>query len=247
MLKIKNGNNEEITIRSADLDDASVIADMYSSISITKSNYKTLLAPGDESFSHRGGMFEISSFEDVSARLNDSNEFVVVGEHSGETIAQLWFGSLSESDFGDIIFDENTEAEQDLILRKRKDGTLGYAKEIISVSSTVHILPFALFAEMMKSFSERGVTHAIGEVFRVDGYDDFADGEHYDVELLNNASFKFLCASGGRKVGRSPQKKVTLDGYAAYITPYVFIWDTAESSQININILKDKGWYISNG
>ena len=241
-----SNDSHDILIREAQPSEAPLIADLYKTISVNDGNYREKLsADSEQSFARRGGMFEISDTSDILKRITDTKEKVTVGLFDGDICSMLWYGRW-QGELPELIPNDAGKEWSPKIRELYKEGKLGYSKEIISVTTEASgVMPFALFANMMADYANDGVTHTVGDVFRVDGYRD-AEGFH-ETELLNNASFHFLEKSGGIHLGCLKQKAVTIDSFDVYITPYAFIWDTAKSYDTIIKILNNKGWETNDG
>lgn len=243
MLKILNNDGEKIIIRPAEADEAPSIAGIYRHIAVTEKNYVTSLNPGEKSFEKCGGMFEISSEDEIKLRINDENEQLSVGLYKEEVTSMLWYGMWQEGVFEDLIPYDKEKKAYELFRQTAEKGKLGYSKEIISLWITPEkIMSLALFYDMMKDYVQKGITHTVGEVYLINGYED--DTGYHESNLLNKASYNFLVSTSGRCIGTTPEKKVYLNGFSVYKTPNIFIWDTEKSLKIIENLLNEKGWKI---
>lgn len=244
MFSLLNKDDEELLIRPAVADDASSIADIYKHIAVTKENYITSLNRGQKSFEKCGGMFEISNEDEIRLRINDENERLSVGLYKDRITSMLWYGLWQKGVFEDLTVFDGKEKYGELFKAAAEKGVLGYSKEIISLWITpAKIMSLALFYDMMQDYSENGIKYTVGEVYLINGYED--NTGYRESNLLNKASYNFLVSTGGKHIGTTPRKKVSLEGFSVYKTPNIFIWDT-EKSLIKIeNILKRKEWRIT--
>ena len=243
MPEFQNAENE-IIIRPMIESDADAVAQLYKKISVTNRNYKKVLSDSDESFSHRGGMFLISSKEDILKILSDRGEKIIVGLYEGEVCGMLWYGPFEETAFPELsLFPDCSDLDK-YIKDGAKSGSLAYAKEIISQPpKSAGVMAYALFYTMMTDFSSHSIKNAIGEVYRVDSYDD--ESGHTDCGLLNMPSYNLLIRSGGHHIGTSAVKNIAIDNFCVHITPQVMLWDTADSAEKIIGSLSTKGWELT--
>ena len=243
MLNLLNKDGEKILVRPAAVDEASLIADIYKHIAVTKDNYVSSLSHGEKSFENCGGMFEISNEEEIRQRINDKNEQLSVGLYKEKITSMLWYGLWQKGVFEDLTVLDGEESYYEIFRDAAERGKLGYSKEIISLwIAPEKTMSFALFYDMMKDYAERGIKYTVGEVYLINGYED--DAGYHESNLINKASYNFLVSTGGRHIGVTPQKKVCLKGFSVYKTPNIFIWDTEKSFKTIENILKKKGWGI---
>ena len=232
---------EQIVIRPMLPDDAERVAALYLQIAVTKDNYRERLSEGENSFQRRGGMFLINDAERMRAILADDAERELVGEYAGELCGMLWYGAWENELVDALTLFPAHAASGEVLQRRIKEGTIAYAKEIISQKPAPgNIMALSLFRTMLRDLSARGYQSTCGEVFRVDGYDD-ASGSHRQ-ELLNTASYNMLKKTGGCHIGTAKPKQRVMKDFTVHISPQIFLWDNAESEKIITGLLSAKGW-----
>ena len=234
---------QQISVRWAVASDAERLAELYSAVQIRAEQCHKVLNAKDGSFAKRGGMFEISSVEDLRRILRDKDEKVLTGEYNGTVCGLLWFGTAKADTFADLVpLPEQREAAERMA-RARAKGSCGYAKEIISLGAdTPREMPVVLFYAMMNEYVKNGTSLTVGEVYTIDKYQ--TQGQIFESGLLNNASYSFLLRCGGVELGRTRQKKVDLESYSVWKTPHILMWNTKDAMEIIRLELANNEWEI---
>lgn len=230
--------DNSIEIRSAVLSDSSDIERMYRKISIDKRNYRASLSEGD--FSKLGGMFQISTLDDIEKRIQNPEEKVIVGSVNGKNVSSLWFGRADKNVFCRIKPDPFYEPIAAVISDKLEKGRLGAFKEIISLRCEASgVMPFLLNLEAAEALKTEGFDDILCEVYEVVGLED--ENGFTEHHWLNYASVDTVTSNGGVQIGVSETKQVTIEDFTVHITPHIFLWNTENTISVASDILHRKG------
>ncbi len=201
----------------------------------------------ERGFINVGGMFEVSDARALEGYLYSESDLFLVAEDSDRLSGLMWIGNCDPHfcNLSLIVADSpasriRRDAVQDL-------HNLMFLREIIVSNNTFGALGLGLYASSLTCALRSGRTRAVGEIYRVVGYEKHH--EIHEIDLFNRPSARLAVKTGAEHIGHMPVKRVEVGSYAVLIESQVYTWHVRGALRQCVSALEAKGvqWIDTKG
>lgn len=199
--------------KTAGLNDAADIAEIYKQTKIDKSNYMDRLDPlSPGNFGRKGGMFIVLDQKGIEEEIaGEHNFWAVFRTEDGNAAGSFWF-SLENESYAGLKYEHmpHTVYPREIIVSREYGG-----------KNLAKVMYYTIAGAMLSA----GYTMGAADLYKVVGYD--AGNGRVDLDMVNMPSRRSIEAIGAEFAEPLPVKEVVLDGITVYIQPqmYLFYYD----------------------